>query len=105
MNKIRRRLTKDVNRRMMYKDKELKFIVFKYFRRELNVKNDIDLLFKYYLHYKFICWFKLNMSITRIRNYCLKTARSRWILRRFIISRITFKEYMRQGKLQGMRKM
>jgi len=55
MNKIRRRLTKDVNRRMMYKDKELKFIVFKYFRRELNVKNDIDLLFKYYLHYKFIC--------------------------------------------------
>jgi len=61
--------------------------------------------FKCYLYYKFICWFKLTMSITKIRNFCLKTGRSRWILRRFMLSRITFKEFMRSGKLQGMRKL
>jgi len=71
------RINNDFSRRCFFKKNELNFIVFKYCRRELSNKNPDELLFKFYLHYKFICRFKLNMSLTRIRNFCIKTGRTR----------------------------
>jgi len=97
----RRKVYRDSLVRENYNKKELRFLELKYWLREL--KNEDSM--KSYIYYKFLKWFKVTMSITRIRNYCIKTGRSRWILRRFLISRICFKEYMRSGKLQGIRKI
>jgi len=102
MGKLQR-VSKDVVVRKNYQRNEFKFLEFRYLRRELIHFDNVN--FSYYIHYKFINWFKLSMSLSRIRNLCIKTGRARWIVRRFLLSRISFKEYMRLGKLQGMRKM
>ena len=46
-----------------------------------------------------------NSSITRIRNRCVLTGRSRGIIRKFKISRLMFKELAGNGKLSGVQKL
>jgi len=41
---------------------------------------------------------------SRIKNYCLITARSRGILRKYNISRMVFKQYASFGYLKGIKK-
>ncbi len=45
-----------------------------------------------------------NSSPTRRRNRCTVTGRSRGYMRRFGLSRITFRELALQGKIPGIRK-
>jgi small subunit ribosomal protein S14 len=45
-----------------------------------------------------------NSSATRIKNRCAITGRGRAYLRAFGLSRITFRELARQGKVPGVKK-
>jgi small subunit ribosomal protein S14 len=45
-----------------------------------------------------------NSSPTRIKNRCAITGRSRGYLRAFGLSRITFRELAREGKIPGVKK-
>ena len=56
------------------------------------------------LHYKNLKKFHLNSSSSRIVNTCIHTGRSHWILRRFKLSRMTFKKLADYGELNGIRR-
>jgi small subunit ribosomal protein S14 len=45
-----------------------------------------------------------NSSATRVKNRCAITGRGRAYLRAFGLSRITFRELARQGKVPGVKK-
>lgn len=45
-----------------------------------------------------------NNSKTRIKNYCMFTARSRGVYKHFHLSRMMFKELALAGRLPGIRK-
>lgn len=47
---------------------------------------------------------KARYSITRIRNRCVLTGRSRSLIRFFRLSRIKFREYASSGRLFGVQK-
>jgi small subunit ribosomal protein S14 len=48
--------------------------------------------------------FHLNSSSSRIVNTCMHTGRSHWILRRFKLSRMTFKKLADHAQLNGIRR-
>jgi small subunit ribosomal protein S14 len=45
-----------------------------------------------------------NSSLTRVKNRCAITGRSRGYLRAFGLSRIKFRELAREGKIPGVKK-
>jgi len=40
----------------------------------------------------------------RLVNYCVFTGRAGWVLRRFKVSRITFKEFVNRASFMGVKK-
>ncbi len=90
---------KDKNVRENFKKSEVKLLLFKFLYFSNNNKNH-----KQFYAYEFIKKFHLNSSSSRIRNRCVYTGRSRWVLKRFKISRIKFKELVDYGILHGVRR-
>src|SRR3978361_1075624 len=60
---------------------------------DVNIQNKIIIYLKNIIVYK-----------SRIKNYCLITARARGVLRNYNISRILFKQYASYGYLKGIKK-
>jgi small subunit ribosomal protein S14 len=48
--------------------------------------------------------FYLKSSMMRLVNYCIKTGRAGWVIRRFKVSRITFKEFVNKASFMGVKK-
>jgi len=79
---------------------ELKNMLLKYQLNNLNIEKQIKLM----LHQKHLRNFHLNSSSSRIVNLCIHTGRSHWVLRRFKLSRMTFKKLADNGQLNGIRR-
>lgn len=93
------KIKKDKKIREYYKRKEFKLLLYKYTAFSCNNIN-----YKRYYVFKFIKKFHLNSSKSRVVNRCLFTGRSGWILSRYKVSRIKFKELCDYGKLHGVRR-
>ncbi|WP_010098630.1 30S ribosomal protein S14 [Ornithinibacillus scapharcae] len=63
-------------------------------RRELKEKGDYESLRK----------LPLDSSPTRLKNRCAITGRPRGYMRKFDMSRITFREYAHKGQVPGVKK-
>lgn len=100
MKSYNRKIYKDMLVRENFVGTEFNRIKLYYFLNNYNVEKDM----KSYLYLKWLKNFKLFSSITRIRNFCIYTGRSRWILRRFKMSRIVFRNNVNYGLLMGVRK-
>lgn len=93
-------LIKDKKKRFMYSflEKEKKYYQAHY--QNLNQpKKD-----RFYIYKTILQAFPKDSSITRIRNRCTLTNRSRGILKKFGLSRLMFRKYAWQGKLVGVKK-
>ena len=96
---MKRKINLDNIKRNLFKKYEFKRTFLKTCASNLYINNSIR-------------WFLLtklnniprNSSITRIRNRCVLTGRSRAIIRKFKISRLMFKELAGNGKLSGVQK-
>lgn len=93
------KITKDkITRKFMAKN-ELNSIIVKYYiNQEINNKQ------KAYIFFKFLNKFHLNSSSARIVNRCILTGRASWVLRKFKISRISFKELADNARIMGIRR-
>jgi len=87
----------DKRKRQLYKKYELKRLICKAF---LLNKNLSDELRKKRLQE--LSKLSRNSSITRIRNHCILTGRTKGTLRKFKLSRISFRELASEGSLMGV---
>jgi len=94
------KINKDNITRQFFGKSELNKIILKYYINNTNINND----YKNLLFYKFIKNFHLNSSSARIVNRCIMTGKSTWVLRKFKLSRISFKELADYGKINGIRR-
>ncbi|KAK5574394.1 hypothetical protein RB653_011173 (mitochondrion) [Dictyostelium firmibasis] len=97
--KIVRKNKKDKERREVYKHAEKMKNMYKMLRRnEL-----LDQETRNYFNMKLIGSTK-DSSISRIKNRCIETGRSRGIISAYRISRLRFREYMKLGLISGVKK-
>jgi len=93
-------IKKDKNVRVNFKKNELESIITKY-----NLANsNISKIKKYYIFFNFINKFHLSSSYARIVNRCAYVGRSRWVLRRFRMTRMVFKSNVDLGLVTGLRR-
>lgn len=90
---------RDQKKRILYKNLELKRILYKSIIQDLSFPKQI----------RFSSSFELsklsrNSSLVRIRNRCVLTGRGKAILKKFRLSRISFRELASQGLLPGILK-
>jgi len=95
-----RKREKDINIRRNFLNKEINSILYKYYNQSNFVKNKK----KFFINFKFIKIFHLSSSQTRAANRCLETNNSRWVLRRFKLSRVQFKSRVDKGDIIGVRR-
>jgi small subunit ribosomal protein S14 len=93
------KLKKDLINRNFFKKSEMSNLVFKYY-----LNSNLDHKYKKYFFYKFVYKFHLNSSSSRIVNRCLLTGRAGGVVRKFMLSRITFKEFADMGQICGVRR-
>ena len=98
MNKITK-LKKDKNFRKNFQRKELFILLNKY-----NVWSTNEKKIKQFYYYNYLKKFHLTYSKSRIVNRCLFSTRASWILRRFRLSRMMFKNFSDNGKIHGVRR-
>jgi small subunit ribosomal protein S14 len=84
-----------------------------YLRKKINKNNYIQLIKKYKLQnqkfffiQKFIFIYKLPLLVfkTRISNYCLITGTTKSVLKKFKISRISFRKLVQDKYILGIKK-
>ena len=92
--------SKDYRMRDFFSKNEINNIVLKYY---VNAPFDVD--HKTYFFYKFLNRFHLNSSSSRVVNRCLLTSRAGGVVRKFRLSRITFKEFSDKSQICGMRRV
>ena len=90
---------KDKNRRNLYKILEKKKIILNYIIRNLNLSKKLR-----YKAYILLIKIGEQNSITKIKNRCILSNRSKAIYRRFKLSRIFFKQYALKGSIMGVKK-
>ena len=91
--------TKDKNRRSFYFFLEKKKIILNYIINNLKLSKDIRE--QAYIQLRNI---SSVSTITKIKNRCVLSNRSRSVYRKFKLSRIFLKKYALQGLLMGMQK-
>lgn len=91
--------SKDARRRRLFSKVETRWVLL----RSLFHNQSVSFPFRQFLYEKFL-HFPPNSSPTRIRNRCVVTGRAGSVLRRFRLSRITFRELALAGKLTGISK-
>jgi ribosomal protein S14 len=97
--KVVRKNKKDNERREIYKRDEKQKNIYKMLRRnEL-----LDQETRNFFNTKIISFSK-DSSISRIKNRCVETGRSRGIISDYRISRLRFREYMKMGLISGVKK-
>ena len=79
---------------------EKKYLIYRYYRNN----QYFDIKYKKYFHYRFLKIFYLKSSMMRLVNYCIKTGRAGWVIRRFKVSRITFKEFVNKASFIEIKK-
>lgn len=90
---------KDKFRRHLYQSFEKKKIILKALYKNENLPKEIR-----YKAYFILKTLPKNSSITRIRNRCIITNRSKAIYKKFKMSRLVFRNLASKGYLVGVRK-
>ena len=93
------KINKDKVQRKNFKKTELNLLNYKYCLIMSKENNDKNFYF-----FNFIKKFHLNTSSSRINNRCIYSSRTRWPLRRFKLTRMTFKNLFDKGLIHGVRR-
>ena len=96
---MQKKIKKNIKQRYLFKNLEKKRLIFKIISKNLNFKNNI----RWKAQQKWF-FFHQNSSLTRIKNICVLTGRTRSIYRLFKISRIQFRKLASKGFLPSVSK-
>ena len=96
---MQKKIKKNIKQRYLFRKFEKNRLVLKIISRNLDIKRDL----RWRLNQKWF-FFHQNSSITRIKNLCVLTGRSRSIYRLFKISRIQLRKLASNGFLPGVSK-
>jgi small subunit ribosomal protein S14 len=96
---MQKKIKKNIKQRYTFKDLEKKRLILKIISKNLNIEKDL----RWKLYQKWF-FFNSNSSITRIKNLCVLTGRSKSIYRLFKISRIQLRKLASEGFLPGVSK-
>lgn len=96
---MQKKVKKNINQRYLFKSIEKKRLILKILLNNLNINKTI----RWKLQQKFF-FFNQNSSITRIKNICVLTGRSKSIYRLFKLSRIQLRKLASEGFLPNISK-
>jgi small subunit ribosomal protein S14 len=96
---MQKKIKKNIKQRYTFKDFEKKRLILKIISKNLNIEKDL----RWKLYQKWF-FFNSNSSITRIKNLCVLTGRSKSVYRLFKISRIQLRKLASEGFLPGVSK-
>lgn len=96
---MQKKIKKNINQRYLFNHFEKKRLVLKIISKNLNLNQKIRFQIKEKWFY-----FNNNSSITRIKNICTLTGRSKSIYRLFKISRIQLRNLASKAYLPGISK-
>jgi small subunit ribosomal protein S14 len=98
-NFMQKKIKKNIKQRLLFKHLEKKRLIIKIISNNFNLKKII----RWKIEQK---WFNFdrNSSLTRIKNICILTGRSRSVYRFFKISRLQLRKLASTGSLPGISK-
>nr|YP_010394411.1 ribosomal protein S14 [Phytophthora lateralis]DAZ88419.1 TPA_asm: ribosomal protein S14 [Phytophthora lateralis]DAZ88852.1 TPA_asm: ribosomal protein S14 [Phytophthora lateralis] len=96
---MQKKIKKNIKQRYLFKNFEKNRLTLKILSKNLNIQKN----FRWKLQQKWF-FFHQNSSITRIKNICILTGRSKSIYRLFKISRIKLRNLTSKGFLPGVSK-
>nr|YP_010507846.1 ribosomal protein S14 [Phytophthora capensis]UXG55962.1 ribosomal protein S14 [Phytophthora capensis] len=96
---MQKKIKKNIKQRYLFKNFEKNRLTLKILSKNLNIEKDL----RWKLQQKWF-FFHQNSSITRIKNLCVLTGRSKSIYRLFKISRIKLRKLASKGFLPGISK-
>jgi small subunit ribosomal protein S14 len=96
---MQKKKKKNINQRYSFKDKEKKRLILKAITQNLNLEKNI----RWKTQKKFITIPNIS-SLTRIKNRCILTGRSKSVYRFFKLSRIQLRKLASEGFLPGVSK-
>jgi small subunit ribosomal protein S14 len=96
---MQKKIKKNIRQRFLFQDLEKKRLIIKIISNNLNLQKKI----RWKIEQR---WFKFdrNSSLTRIKNICVLTGRSKSIYRFFKISRLQLRKLASTGFLPGLSK-
>ena len=94
-----KKIKKNIKQRYFFKNFEKKRLILKILFKNLNIESKLRWKFQQKLNF-----FDQNSSITRIKNICILTGRSRSIYRIVKISRIQLRNLISKGLIPGFSK-
>jgi ribosomal protein S14 len=97
--KVVRKNKKDKERREIYKQAEKNKNIYKMLRRNEMLDQETRNYFNTLLTSS-----SKDSSISRIKNRCIETGRSRGIISAYRISRMRFREYLKESLISGVKK-
>jgi small subunit ribosomal protein S14 len=96
---MQKKIKKNIKQRYLFKKFEKNRLILKILSKNLHIEKDL----RWKLQQKWF-FFHQNSSITRIKNLCILTGRSKSIYRLFKISRIQLRNLASKGFLPGVSK-
>lgn len=96
---MQKKIKKNIKQRYLFNIFEKKRLIYKIIIKNLNLKKDI----RWKAQQKWF-FFDRNTSLTRIKNICVLTGRTRSVYRFFKISRIQLRKLASEGFLPGVSK-
>lgn len=96
---MKKKIKKNINQRYLFKQYEKQRLILKIISKNLNLKKEI----RFKLKERWINFENIT-SLTRIKNICILTGRSRSIYRFLKLSRIQFRKLASIGFLPGISK-
>jgi len=96
---MQKKIKKNIKQRYLFKNLEKKRLIYKIISKNLNLQKNI----RWKAQQKWF-FFNQNSSLTRIKNICTLTGRSKSIYRLFKISRIQLRKLASEGFLPGVSK-
>nr|YP_010507962.1 ribosomal protein S14 [Phytophthora humicola]UXG56309.1 ribosomal protein S14 [Phytophthora humicola] len=96
---MQKKIKKNIKQRYLFQKFEINRLTLKILSKNLNIEKDL----RWKLQQKWF-FFHQNSSITRIKNLCVLTGRSKSIYRLFKISRIQLRNLASKGYLPGVSK-
>ena len=96
---MQKKIKKNIKQRYLFKNFEKNRLILKIISKNLNISKNL----RWKLQQKWF-FFHQNSSVTRIKNLCVLTGRSKSIYRLFKISRIQLRKLASNGFLPGVSK-
>lgn len=96
---MKKQIKKNINQRYLFKKEEKKRLILKTITQNLNFERGL----RWKIQKKFDT-LPNNSSLTRIKNRCILTGRSRSVYRFFKLSRLQLRRLASKGRLPGVAK-